>query len=728
MGERAMVCPTDDGLRVIVVDEDEHHANSARSMLCAHDYRATAYTSPLQALDLLEGHAQEVDVALVALHMEEMHGFQFLDMLIICAEFGTVMSEETTMDIIGRCVKLGARFLVGKPIDTHTVQNLWQHLELEDSRRMHHIKQLLQGNGEAHDMSYMKESTKTKKSYICWNEYLQGKFLRALEILGDEDLSPRNIEILMNVEGVNRKHVASHLQKYRKRMEAGKQNSALDAMKCGKRASTSKSAKSHQEDTNTSLSSPDIQQEEITADEDVPHAQTGSFSDDNVHAAMRRSIQFGTIYDESQYFDFSYGDGVDMMEHGAAQDDGKSASGFRAQIWAGTGGQDGRLWQLRGEERKHQMRGRQGDGRSEWQRKGERDQSLKHMGTQRSDRRLSVLVVDDNLSDANIASCMLAKLNFQASRNLSFERSFPTVLCLKKIINVSLVFLVTVYTSSVEALKFLKDHEKDIDFALVAVNMKEMHGFQFLDISKRSHKNLQVISIEGKSDHIFKSENKFGEFTNKQKATQLMWTPSLERKFLQARELLGEAATPKMIQLSMNVNSIGRTQISAHLQKYRKKVKKELRNTNAKKCSNGASSSKPLQICETGPNTCQYDPEIQPADTSDEDMSWDQTESTEATRRALQLGTVFDESQLPNDPSGRQASKGEVDMMGDDNCPNDWTYAFGDKNVVSETHNADNGKGVMDQGDSDKQVSNCDAQARVVKLVTYSDSEDDEAL
>ena len=58
----------------------------------------------------------------------------------------------------------------------------------------------------------------------------------------------------------------------------------------------------------------------------------------------------------------------------------------------------------------------------------------------------------------------------------------------------SSVSLVMVYTSPVEALKFLKDHIKEIDFALAAVNMKEMHGFQFLDISRKSHKNLQVIS------------------------------------------------------------------------------------------------------------------------------------------------------------------------------------------------------------------------------------------
>jgi hypothetical protein len=75
-----------------------------------------------------------------------------------------------------------------------------------------------------------------------------------------------------------------------------------------------------------------------------------------------------------------------------------------------------------------------------------------------------------------------------------------------------------------------------------------------------------------------------------------MWTPFLQQKFLQALELLGEgrmasvcimlttsgfqtdcgllfmnvnfisAATPKMIQLIMNVDSIDRNQVSAHLQ------------------------------------------------------------------------------------------------------------------------------------------------------------------
>ena len=108
---------------------------------------------------------------------------------------------------------------------------------------------------------------------------------------------------------------------------------------------------------------------------------------------------------------------------------------------------------------------------------------------------------------------------------------------------------------------------------------------------------IHYIGIEGKRDDVFKSDNKFRESANKQKVTQLLWTPFLQQKFLQALELLGEgrvvsicvvlttsgfqtdcglsmnvnfisAATPKMIHLIMNVNSIDRTQVSAHLQVY----------------------------------------------------------------------------------------------------------------------------------------------------------------
>ncbi len=55
------------------------------------------------------------------------------------------MSTETTMCTMKRCVQLGARFLVKKPLDFETTQNIWQHLDLKVVR-MEKIKGLLQGS------------------------------------------------------------------------------------------------------------------------------------------------------------------------------------------------------------------------------------------------------------------------------------------------------------------------------------------------------------------------------------------------------------------------------------------------------------------------------------------------------------------------------------------------------------------------------------------------------
>ena len=65
-------------------------------------------------------------------------------LLIIHAYFIPVMSVETTMDTMRRCVRLGACFLLKKPLSDDDVSNLWQHVNLKNLRR-EKIKELLQG-------------------------------------------------------------------------------------------------------------------------------------------------------------------------------------------------------------------------------------------------------------------------------------------------------------------------------------------------------------------------------------------------------------------------------------------------------------------------------------------------------------------------------------------------------------------------------------------------------
>ncbi|CAN6381298.1 unnamed protein product [Urochloa humidicola] len=123
-------------------------------------------------------------------------------------------------------------------------------------------------------------------------------------------------------------------------------------------------------------------------------------------------------------------------------------------------------------------------------------------------------------------------------------------------------------------------------------------------------------------------------------------------------------------------------------------------------------------------------------------MTNDQTESFteeiegnkvyyEAMQRALQFGVMFDELQLiHNNPFSEEANKGEVDRIkngGGDQVDN--TFTFGGINAVvsGETRNTDGAKKAMSKfANSGNQVPYGGDQTRVMKLVAYSDSEDDE--
>ena len=50
---------------------------------------------------------------------------------------------------------------------------------------------------------------------LVWTQELHNRFINALSHLGLKQAVPKNILGLMNVEGMTRENVASHLQKYR---------------------------------------------------------------------------------------------------------------------------------------------------------------------------------------------------------------------------------------------------------------------------------------------------------------------------------------------------------------------------------------------------------------------------------------------------------------------------------------------------------------------------------
>lgn len=60
--------------------------------------------------------------------------------------------------------------------------------------------------------------TRNTRKYIIWTEPLHEKFLDALSILGS-DATPARILKEMNIPGLTRENVSSHLQKFRKKLK-----------------------------------------------------------------------------------------------------------------------------------------------------------------------------------------------------------------------------------------------------------------------------------------------------------------------------------------------------------------------------------------------------------------------------------------------------------------------------------------------------------------------------
>jgi len=59
---------------------------------------------------------------------------------------------------------------------------------------------------------------RTKRNKLIWTPSLHKQFLKALDVLGTFDAMPADVLYVMNVEGLTRENVASHLQKHRQRL------------------------------------------------------------------------------------------------------------------------------------------------------------------------------------------------------------------------------------------------------------------------------------------------------------------------------------------------------------------------------------------------------------------------------------------------------------------------------------------------------------------------------
>ncbi|RDY11974.1 Two-component response regulator ARR2, partial [Mucuna pruriens] len=232
------------GLRVLVVDDDPTCLMILERMLRACLYEVTKCKRAEVALSLLRENKNGFDVVLSDVHMPDMDGFKLLEHIGLEMDLPVIMmSADDGKNVVMKGVKHGACDYLIKPVRIEALKNIWQHVirkrksggkDVEQSGSVEEVDRPQKGSDDGDYSSSVNEGKSSKKRRdeeeegeerddtsalkkprVVWSVELHQQFMAAVNQLGIDKAVPKRILELMNVPGLTRENVASHLQKYR---------------------------------------------------------------------------------------------------------------------------------------------------------------------------------------------------------------------------------------------------------------------------------------------------------------------------------------------------------------------------------------------------------------------------------------------------------------------------------------------------------------------------------
>ncbi|KAL7588179.1 hypothetical protein Lser_V15G41411 [Lactuca serriola] len=233
------------GLRALLVDHNPTSLLILSKMLQFYHYHVTQCRRPREALSLIRNGLSKFDIVISSVDFSsDMNGVQFLE--IIDRETSlpvVIVSADDRKETIIEYVKKGACAYLPKPVRMEDIQLLWQHVARKEVLRFRQMKQIdntvENGETDSNNCGEEKEfcgssdggpvlidrrrkdrdeepyNVERKKQRLVWTDELHQQFLDAVEQLGNNNAVPKKVLELMNVPGLTRENVASHLQKYR---------------------------------------------------------------------------------------------------------------------------------------------------------------------------------------------------------------------------------------------------------------------------------------------------------------------------------------------------------------------------------------------------------------------------------------------------------------------------------------------------------------------------------
>lgn len=242
------------GMRVLAVDDDPICLKVLESLLRKCQYQVTTSNQAVMALKMLRENRNKFDLVISDVNMPDMDGFKLLELVGLEMDLPVIMlSAHSDTKLVMKGVTHGACDYLLKPVRIEELKNIWQHVV---RRKKHDPKdqnkspnedkagrgtgdrcQEVTSSGNADQNGKLSRKRKDqdedeeedddengndnddpsnqKKPRVVWSVELHRKFVAAVNQLGLEKAVPKKILDLMNVEGLTRENVASHLQKYR---------------------------------------------------------------------------------------------------------------------------------------------------------------------------------------------------------------------------------------------------------------------------------------------------------------------------------------------------------------------------------------------------------------------------------------------------------------------------------------------------------------------------------
>ncbi|RRT52254.1 hypothetical protein B296_00049485 [Ensete ventricosum] len=240
------------GMKVLLVDDDLTCLAVVKRMLLHCQYDVTTCSEATRALSLLRENKGAFDLIISDVHMPDMDGFRLLELVGLEMDLPVIMmSGDTRFNVVMKGVSHGACDFLTKPVRMEELQNIWQHVvrrkwldfkeiersgsveEADLSRQVTDDSEYASTVNDGIDCSWKYQKKKrdakeeddneldnidpssSKKPRVVWSVELHQQFVNAVNQLGIDKAVPKRILELMNVPGLTRENVASHLQKFR---------------------------------------------------------------------------------------------------------------------------------------------------------------------------------------------------------------------------------------------------------------------------------------------------------------------------------------------------------------------------------------------------------------------------------------------------------------------------------------------------------------------------------